>query len=249
MNYSELKAANSRLFWDGVCRGTISYSVAGALETGIAAQFPLIEGILGGPWPPNGASFIPSSTPIPPIGPGGSYPRPWRSGSQQTQNISYGSAIGPYARLVKIPDGYDIDFPNTCLGEKPSQCGGGGGGIYGRLGVGDGEHLAFRPQDWYNQSEGTYNTAYWNAQFQGVYPESWFTWKNWWSSASKTTITAIWVVDTATSVLAEVEVAYDTPNPGDNGYFPGPNLSSFDDYAIPILTVVTAAAVLGGWLI
>jgi len=243
MDYSELKSANPRLFWDGVCRGGISYSNAGALQTGGAAQFPLIEGILGGPIPPNGSSF--NSTSTPPIGPGGSYPRPWRSGSQQTQNASYGSTIGPYARLVKIPEGYDLYFPNTCSSEKPNQCGGSGGGIYGRLGIGDGQYLGFRAQDWYNQNEGTYNTAYWNNELS----TQWLTWKSWWNSASKTTITAIWVIDNITSVLAEVEVAYDTPNPGDDKYYPGPNLSSFDDYALPLLSVVIGVAVIGGaWI-
>lgn len=245
MEYSRLKTSNPRLYWDGVCRGRISYSDAGALQTGGAAQFPLIEGILGGPIPPNGSSF--NSTSTPPIGPGGSYPRPWRSGSQQTQNASYGSTIGPYARLVKLPDGDFISLKNTCIDSSgyPKQCGGSGGGIYGRLGIGDGQYLGFRAQDWYNQNEGTYNTAYWNNELS----TQWLTWKKWWDSASKTTITAIWVVDNITSFIAEVEVAYATPNPGDDTFYPGANLSAFDDFSLPLLSVVIGVAVIGGaWI-
>ena len=46
MNYSELKLANPRLFWDGVCRGEISYSEGDALVTGDAAKTPLLRDFL-----------------------------------------------------------------------------------------------------------------------------------------------------------------------------------------------------------
>ena len=82
MEYSQLELHNPRLFWDGVCRGTISYSTGGALFTGDAAKTPLIEGFLGGPKPPEESSFNPLTTSI--IGPGSGYPKPWRSGSQFT---------------------------------------------------------------------------------------------------------------------------------------------------------------------
>ena len=96
MNYSELESANPRLFWDGVCRGSISPSTSnGTLVTGDAAKTPTIEGFLGGPKYPEESSYNPLTTDI--IGPGSGYPKPWRSGSQFTQNASYGSTIGRYA--------------------------------------------------------------------------------------------------------------------------------------------------------
>ena len=129
------------------------------LVTGDAAKTPLIEGFLNGPKPPEKSSFNPLTTSI--IGPGSGYPKPWRSGSQFAQNGSYGSTIGPYAKLVKLPEGNYLSFGDTSVGSA-QQCGGPDGGIYGRLGIGDGVHLGFRAQDWYNQFEGSYDTAYWN---------------------------------------------------------------------------------------
>lgn len=241
MDFSLIKQFNERLFWDGVCRKKISYSEAGALQTGGAASFPLIEYTLGGPYTPDGSSFDPNSNNIP-IGPGGSYPKPWRSASQFIQNGQYGSLIGPYARLVKIPD--NINMENTCVGNIPT-CGGSKGGIYGRLGIYQGQ-LAFRAQDWYNQSEGTYNTQYWNNQLNT--DPDWLSWKSWWDSASRTTVNAVWA-DTLLPFTVEVEVAYDAFGPGDPKYYPAPNLSSYDDYTLPLLSVVIAVAVIGGaWL-
>lgn len=243
MNYSDLKSANPRLFWDGICRGSISYSQASALQTGSAAQFPLVEGILGGPKTPIATSFNPQATP--PIGASNTYPKPWRSGGQFAQDASYGSSIGPFARLVKIPDTIYMD--NTCIGDIPN-CGGSSGGIYGRLGIGNGTYLGFRAQDWYNQNEGTYNTAYWNSSLNPAPNPEWLTWKKWWDSASKATIEVIWA-DPLLPFLVEVEVAYSTPQPGDASYYPATNLSAFDDYALPLLSVVISAAVIGGaWI-
>lgn len=245
MNYSELESANPRLFWDGVCRGSISPSTSnGTLVTGDAAKTPLIEGFLGGPKPPEESSFNPLTTDI--IGPGSGYPKPWRSGSQFTQNASYGSTIGPYAKIVRLPAEDFIGFENTCVGSKPSRCGGANvGGIYGRLGIGDGEYLGFRAQDWYNQDEGSFDTAYWNAQND----TDWLTWKKWWDGATKTTIKVIWYVNSSVSVFAEVEVANDTPDIGDTDYFPGPNLNGVANASYDLLTGMLATAIVARWII
>ena len=114
----------------------ISYSEGDALVTGSAVTNPLAEGFLGGPYPPENSSYNPLTTDM--IGPGSGYPKPWRSGSQFLQNASYGSQIGPYAKLVKLPEGNYLSFGDTCVGGSPEQCGGPDGGIYGRLGIGDG---------------------------------------------------------------------------------------------------------------
>lgn len=244
MNYSELESANPRLFWDGVCRGSISPSTSnGTLVTGDAAKTPLIEGLLGGPKYPEESSYNPLTTDI--IGPGSGYPKPWRSGSQFTQNASYGSTIGPYAKIVRLPAEDFIGFENTCVGSKPSRCGGDGGGIYGRLGIGDGEYLGFRAQDWYNQDEGSFDTAYWNNRNS----TDWLTWKQWWDSATKTTIKVIWYVNSSVSVFAEVEVANDTPDIGDTDYFPGPNLNSASNGSYNLLTGMVATAAAARWII
>ena len=245
MNYSELESANPRLFWDGVCRGSISPSTSnGTLVTGDAAKNPVIEGFLGGPKYPEESSYNPLTTDI--IGPGSGYPKPWRSGSQFTQNGSYGSAIGPYAKIVRLPAEDFIGFENTCVGSKPSRCGGvNDGGIYGRLGIGDGEYLGFRAQDWYNQDEGSFDTAYWNNRND----TDWLTWKQWWNSATKTTIKVIWYVNSSVSVFAEVEVANDTPDIGDTDYFPGPNLNGVANASYDLLTGMVATAAAARWII
>ena len=245
MEYSQLEFHNPRLFWDGVCRGAISPGASnGTLVTGDAAKNPVIEGFLGGPKYPEASSYNPLTTDI--IGPGSGYPKPWRSGSQFTQNGSYGSTIGPYAKIVRLPAEDFIGFENTCVGSNPPRCGGAnGGGIYGRLGIGDGEYLGFRAQDWYNQDEGTYDTAYWNNRNS----TDWLTWKQWWDSATKTTIKVIWYVNSSLSVFAEVEVANDTPDIGDTNYFPGPNLNGVANASYDLLTGMLATAIVARWII
>lgn len=225
------------------------------LQTGTAVTSPFIEGIVGGPIQPGNASF--SGTP--PIGAGGAYPRPWRSFSQNTQNAAYGSQIGPYARIVKLPDttgnsfADEIFFPNTCTDsngdgskDKPKSCGGGspGTGIFGRLGIGDGQYLGFRSQDWYNQSEGFYDTNYYNGEF-GV---DWLTWKKWWDSASKKTLTVRWMGEVYGDPLVDVEVAYATPDVGDATYYPGFNLSAFANSTADLLTVMVGIALFNRWI-
>ena len=244
MEISDLKAYNPRLFWDGVCRGAIPYSEAGALATGSAVTNPIAEGFLNGPKPPEESSYNPLTTDI--IGPGSGYPKPWRSGGQFAQNGTYGSQIGPYARLAKLPEGNYTAFPNTCTDDYPDQCGGGnGGGIYGRLGIGDGTRLGFRAQDWYNQDEGTYDTAYWNIQND----TDWLTWKKWWDGATKTTIPVIWYVSPTLALFADAEVAHDTPDIGDTNYFPGPNLNGVANASYDLLTGMLATAIVARWII
>ena len=244
MEYSQLELHNPRLFWDGVCRGSISPSASnGTLVTGDAAKNPVIEGFLGGPRYPEESSYNPLTTDI--IGPGSGYPKPWRSGSQFTQNASYGSTIGPYAKIVRLPAEDFIGFENTCVGSKPSRCGGDGGGIYGRLGIGDGQYLGFRAQDWYNQDEGSFDTAYWNNRNS----TDWLPWKKWWDGATKTTIKVIWYVNSSVSVFAEVEVANDTPDIGDTDYFPGPNLNSASNASYNLLQGMIATAAAARWII
>lgn len=223
--------------------------MSGRLETGTAVTNAFIEGIVGGPIQPGNASF----SGAPPIGPGGSYPRPWRSFSQNTQNGAYGSLIGPYARIVKLPDDDSILFPNTCadtnkdgVKDKPKSCGGGNPetGIFGRLGIGDGQYLGFRSQDWYHQNEGSYGTDYYNSQL-GV---EWLTWKKWWNSASKKTITVRWINEVYGDPLVDVEVAYSHPELADAAYYPGFNLSAFANSSLDLLTIMIGVAALNRWI-
>jgi len=243
MEYSKVKTYNPRLFWDGICRGEIPYSEANALSTGPSAQTPLVENILGGPYAPIVAAFDPNGNSIP-IGASDEYPKPWRSAGQRLQDGSYGSQIGPFARLVKLPDS-PVVFENTCAnGNTPPQCGGSLGGIYGRIGLSSNGVLAFRAQPWYNQEEGTYNTAYWNNQY-GI---EWITWKQWWDSASKATITCEWE-DIFGNPLVQVEVAYSIPDLGDATYWPGPSLGAVGDASYDLLVAMVGIAVAVRWIL
>jgi hypothetical protein len=244
MNFSDISTHNPRLFFDGICRRKIPYSAMVAeLQTGTAVTSSFIEGIVGGPIQPGNASFSGD----PPIGSGGSYPRPWRSFSQNLQNGTYGSLIGPYARLVRLPNVDNVLFPNTCLkGQKPRSCGGTGRGtgIFGRIGLGDGQDLGFRSQDWYHQDEGIFGTDYYNTEF-GL---NWLTWKNWWDSSSKKTIRVKWIGEVFGDPLVDVEVAYATPDVEDAAYYPGFNLSAFANSSQDLLTVMLGVAILARWI-
>jgi len=240
MLFSELKEANPKLFYDAVCRGSITYAEAGALQTGGTVTSLLVEGILGGPHGQENSSYNPLTTDI--IGPGTGYPKPWRSASQKLQDTSYGSQIGPYARIVPSSIN-DPSFPGQCCEPKNDDplnnfC---QGGIFGRIGIGDGNYLGFRAQPWYDQAEGTYNTAYW--QSQGA---NWDTWKDWWSNCTKTTITCIWE-DIPGNPLVDVEVAHDYLGPGDDGYWGGPNMSGVAENSYDLLVAMVALAVLIRW--
>jgi len=238
--YSELKEANPKLFYDAVCRGNITYAEAGALQTGGTVTSLLVEGFLGGPHGQENSSYNPLTTDI--IGPGTGYPKPWRSGSQKLQDNSYGSQIGPYARIVPSSIN-DPSFPGQCCEPKTNDpqnnpC---EGGIFGRIGIGDGSYLGFRAQPWYDQAEGTYNTIYW--QSQGA---NWDTWKDWWDNCTKTTITCIWE-DIPGNPLVDVEVAHDYLGPGDDGYWGGPNMSGVAENSYDLLVAMVAIAVLIRW--
>ena len=234
---AQLKEFNPKLFYDGVCRGKISYSEAGALQTGNTVTNLLTEGILGGPHSQENTGYNPLTTDI--IGPGTGYPKPWRSAGQKLQDASYGSSIGPFARIVTS----SINTPpfNTCVDECENTSNSCEKGIFGRIGIGDGNHLGFRAQPWYDQAEGTYNTAYW--QSQGA---NWDTWKDWWENCTKTVITCIWE-DIPGSPEVQVEVANDYFGPGDDGYFGGADLSGLAQNSYDLLVGMVALAVLIRW--
>jgi len=240
--YGELSAWNPKLLLDGVCRGSIPYSEINALQTGSAVTNTFVEGFLGGPHPPNVAAFDPNAGSIP-IGPGTTYPKPWRSASQKLQDASYGSTIGPFARIVKVSDLNSLGNTcvDSCMTEEQKLCGGESGGIWGRIGLGDGSHPGFRAQPWFIQSEGTYNTAYWNDQ-----GADWLTWKQWWSSASKATIPCVWVDQG--NIIVEVEVAYSLSDIGDVTYWPGPNLGAVGDASYDLIIAMVAIAAIGRWI-
>jgi len=245
MDFTDIRIHNPRLFYDGICRRKIPYSnLTYNLQTGQASSNPIIEPFLGGPKPPVSDSFDPATTDI--IGPSG-YPKPWRSGSQFLQDASYGSTIGPFARMVGLPKEDNLLFPNTCKnGSKPNQCGGAGGvGIWGRIGIGAGpdyEYLGFRSQDWYHQSEGTWNTEFWNNTLD---PDpAWPTWKEWWDNASKATITATWAEE---GMPIKVQVAYDSPEYGDPDYWPGAIPAVFALGTFNLLASMVAVAAIIRW--
>lgn len=235
MNNNDVKDNNPRTFYDGVCREVFSYSDINGLNLGNVVTSPITESFLGGPHPPVAVSFDPNSTP--PIGPNDTYPKPWRSAQQRLTELSNGSLIGPFARLIKIPE--TEYFKSTCCNEVLKVCGGEGYGLWGRIGIGDGLLLGFRSQGWYVQGEGTYNTAYYN----GNYATNWPTWKDWWDNATKTIIEARWETVPG-SPIVEVEVAYEDLGPGDGGYFPAPNLSGTANASYDLLVGMIALAAL-----
>lgn len=239
MNYSELEGANPRLFWDGICRGSIPYSSTGALDPGGVVTNAFAERFVGGPFPPISVSFNPNGSI--PYGAGDNYPKPWRSYAQRNSDAAHSINVGPFARLVKIPDNFNMD--NTCVGGILPSCGGADGGIYGRLGVSGGE-LAFRAMDWYNQDEGSLGTAFWNNELN----EDWQTWKKWWDGASKATVNARWV-DPLLDFVVEVEVAYDTPDVGDERYYPGINGAVYADNSLDLLVAMVAIAAAARWIL
>ena len=241
-SFGDLKIWNTALWKDGVCRGEISYSEAGALTPGNIVTNPLIEGFFGAPHNPVNVAFSVNSGSVP-IGPSDTYPKPWRSASQKTQDGSYGSQIGPFARLVSLGN----QIPNTCV----DGCGSGNGGadpcslgLFGRLGIGNGSYPGFRLQDWYNQNEGPYGAAYYN-ELNGT---NWHTWKQWWDGASKATIYAVWE-DYPGDPLVEVEIAYDITDLGDPDWYPGQNLGLAADASFDLLVAMVAIAAAARWIL
>ena len=238
---SELKLFNPSLYWDGVCREIIPHSEAATLNIGDPVQSPFTQGFLGGPHQPVATSFDPNGSGGIPIGPGDSYPKPWRSAEQNLQALSNGSLTGPFARLVRIPEEIRVFCVDACGSPVEKLCGGGDGGVFGRLGLGDGNQLGFRAQNWYHQDEGTYDTAYYNNQ-----GTNWPTWKEWWSNVHKATVYAVWE-DVAGSPVVEVEVAFEDLGPGDGGYWPGPGLSGVATASYDLLIGMIALAALTRW--
>ena len=235
--FEELKNFNPALYWDGVCRESIPHSQAATLQVGNPVTSSFTEAFLGGPHAPVVTPFDPTGNI--PIGPSDSYPKPWRSASQKLQDASHGSLIGPFARLVRIPE--EVFELNTCCDALVKSCGGADGGIYGRLGIGDGNTIGFRAQGWYSQDEGPYGTAYYNNQ-----GANWPTWKEWWHNGTKATITAIWE-DMPGNPEIEVEILYEDLGPGDDGYFGGPGLSGIAPNSYDLLAAMVALAVLLRW--
>jgi hypothetical protein len=240
MNYSELESANPKLFWDGICRRSIPYSQGEGLNPGGVVTNPFAEEFVRGPFAPINAPFDPNGNI--PIGGGTNYPKPWRSYAQKNSDASHSINVGPFARLVKIPD--TIYITDTCVGES-GPCGGVDGGIWGRLGVVSSSQnlLAFRAMDWYNQDEGNFGTEYYN-NLNGT---EWLTWKKWWDSASKATVNATWV-NPGLDFVVEVEVAYDTPDIGDDDYFPGQNLNGVANASYDLLVGMVAIAAAARWI-
>jgi len=241
-SFAELKVWNTPLWADGVCRGEISYSEVGALATGNIVTNLIAESFLNGPNSPVNVAFDPTGSI--PLGPSDSYPKPWRSASQKLQDSTYGSQIGPFARLVSIKN--NRSFSDTCV----DGCGSGNGGgdpcsigLFGRLGLSSDGTLGFRLQDWYNQNEGPYGAAYFNEQ-NGT---NWHTWKQWWDGASKATIYAGWD-DYPGSPTVEVEVAYDVTDLGDPDWYPGQYLGLAGDASIDLLVAMVAIAAAARWI-
>ena len=239
--FNELETFNPKLWFDGICRGKISYSEVGGLSPGGPITNLLAEGFLGGPHPPIVISFDPTGGI--PIGPGDTYPKPWRGAQQRLNDASYGSTIGPFARIVSINN--NINFDDTCVDECHSSNGGDDQckiGLFGRLGIGDGNVVGFRLMDWHGQDEGNFNTAYFNNQFGS----NWDTWKEWWENASKATVFAKWE-DVIGNPTVEVEVAFDYVGVNDDDFYPGLNGQTLADNSLDLLVAMVAIAVLIRW--
>lgn len=236
MELNELKIYNPKLWKDGICRGAISYSQAGALTPGNVVTNIFAEGFIGGPKNPITVAFNPTGSI--PIGPSNSYPKPWRSGSQFIQDGTYNTQIGPFAKLVGLSGS---QFADTCKeGQEELQC---KLGVFGRLGLASDGTVGFRMQNWHGQNEGPYGAAYFNSQ-NGT---NWHTWEQWWDGASKATVFAKWE-DYPGSPTVEVEVAFDVSDLGDPGYYPGANLGLAADASFDLLVAMISIAAIARWV-
>lgn len=249
MDYNSLKSANPRLFLDGVARGAIDYSnLSDQLATGGPAAAPLVEGILGGPFPPVSYSFNPSNGI--PIGANAAYSRPWKSASQKLQDDQYNSFIGPYARLIGFVDSDTSNIGNqTCTSSNPQGILGGGFGIWGRVGlltsgIYSGS-VGFYPQNWYNINEGNNDHNFWSDQYNLTGNGRWTSKKEWWIGTSKKTITGYYM-----DYLCEIEVAVSNPGFDDPEYYKGLDLSARPDFSIDvtILSTMVAVAAAARWI-
>lgn len=243
MELSDLKQNNPRQYYDLVASGKIPYSSAGALTWGNRVTSTITEGILGGPHSPDYQSIVePSDFATPTtLAESGRYPKPWRSAAQKLQNANY-TNIGPYAALVGWSDADTIcDVKNKENNVKAKR-------LWGRWGVAtsgpNSGQGAFFMQDWYTPSEGVYNAHYFNENYEGLDPE-WQLRVDWWESITKKTIFTRFQ---NTGTICQIEVAYQYLNIGDDGYFPGIDLSVYADYSLDLLVAMVALAAAARWL-
>jgi len=249
-----VKECNPELFYDALGRGVFNYSsIPGTLPVGDKQPSPY----LGLPFqPPVSVDIVPAPDYF-----GftyGDYSAPFNSWSQGTTNALYD--LGPYAKLNKFWPGIEdtlcsIDDNNPPSGQKGEDDfkgkNKGENGLYGRIiiitsGANAGE-LGFILQDWYHFDDEPYNTS--NGTASGErYPSK----AEWWEGAVKSPMT-VRFVNLSSQPYVDVQVAASAPIPTNPNFFPGPNLSAYNDLSYDMLLLMTSAAVVrsvfsGGWL-
>lgn len=119
--------------------------------------------------------------------------------------------------------------------------------IYGRLGLlltgSYSGQIAFNPQDWYNQDQGSYDHDYWSDQFNLTGDQRWLSKKDWWAAATKTVI-SVWYGTTK----VDVEVATSATSFYDAEYFQGLDLGIYNDYSLDLLVVMVSVAAATRWI-
>ena len=267
---TDILAANPKLLFDAIARGTIPYSVLpNYLAQGAPASSPLPETTAGGPHAPDKQS-LPSLANNWTTGASGNYPKPWMSASQKITNSNY-TWVGAYARLLGpaiseysnngalmscwkgsseavLGEGFSEALSNYYTNDNGAFK---GKGIYGRIGLlQSGQyagHVGFFPQDWYDQNQGTYNGAFWSARFDPPLADH-LVWRDpaeWWDSVTKKTIQVRYG-----TMMMNVEVAFGNPDFGDDDYYLGKDLKAYPDYSLDVtmLSVMVATAALARWL-
>jgi hypothetical protein len=252
MDYNKIRVTNPKLYLDGLNRGEIPVGeLPDALQMGAAAVTPMVEGILGGPYPPELHQRIDPLNSNTPIGAQGAYPKPWRSAAQFIQDGLYTSFVGPYAKLVGVTDCgsqnligcvTDTCDPTEPL-EPPQPL-----EIFGRIGLATSGafsgQLTFYPQNWYESDEGTYNHEFWSNQFNLEGNDRWQNRKEWWESAEKITVPVYFYGQ----IKVDVEIAIAMLNFNEESYFQGLDLSVYNDYSLDMLVVMTALVAVTRWL-
>ena len=248
MAYDILRLANPKLFFAGVDKGLIpSSEVPDTLQVGQIVTSPMIEGYMGGPYAPESYTFDPFVNV--PFGGSGAYPKPWRSAAQKLQDDAYTTYIGPFAKMVGVTDcsqnaalGCSMD---TCTKSQSSSST--ALEIYGRLGLlltgSYSGQIAFNPQDWYNQDQGSYDHDYWSDQFNLTGDQRWLSKKDWWAAATKTVV-SVWYGTTK----VDVEVATSATSFYDSEYFQGLDLGTYNDYSLDLLVVMVSVAAATRWI-
>ena len=102
-------------------------------------------------------------------------------------------------------------------------------------------------QDWYHFDDEPYNTSDGTASGER-YPSK----AEWWEGAVKSPMT-VRFVNLSSQPYVDVQVAASAPIPTNPNFFPGPNLSAYNDLSYDMLLLMTSAAVVrsvfsGGWL-